>query len=128
MNRPRTPLAALTGPPVTASSWRWAAAEPEPLGGLLLPSAARRSLGADSSDARSVSGVVRRDTLVLLVVAGNGRSMTVDSRGRIYLPVWLRRHRGFLIGTHTLPADPAVVIVPAALFDAMGDQLLERVR
>ena len=131
MNRPRTPPAALpdlTGPPVAASSWRWAAAEPEPSGRLLLPSAARRCLGADSSDARSVSGVVRGDTLVLRPGAGNGRSMTVDGRGRIYLPVCLRRHPGFLIGTHILPADLAVVIVPAALFDAMGDQLLERVR
>ena len=131
MNRPRTPPAALpdlTGPPVAASPWRWSAAEPEPSGRLLLPSAARCCLAADSSEARSVSGVVRGDTLVLRPGAGNGRSMTVDSRGRIYLPVWLRRHPGFLIGTHTLPADPAVVIVPAALFDAMGDQLLERVR
>ncbi|MGH9156333.1 MAG: hypothetical protein ACRD1K_10985 [Acidimicrobiales bacterium] len=131
MNRPRTPPAALpdlTGAPVAASPWRWAAAEPEPSGRLLLPSAARRCLGADSSEARSVSGVVRGDTLVLRTGAGNGRSMTVDGRGRLYLPVWLRRHLGFLIGTHILPADPAVVIVPAAVFDAVGDQLLERVR
>lgn len=131
MNRPRTPPAALpdlTGPTVAASQWRWAAAEPEPSGRLLLPSAARRCLVADSSQARSVSGVVRGDTLVLRTGAGNGRSMTVDRRGRLYLPVWLRRHHGFLIGTHTAPDDPAVVIVPAALFDAVGDQLLERVR
>lgn len=53
--------------------------------------------------------------------------MTVDVRGRIYLPVWLRRHPDFLIGTHTAD-DPAVVIVPAAVVDAIGDQLLERVR
>lgn len=54
--------------------------------------------------------------------------MTVDGRGRLYLPVWLRRHPGFLVGTHTAPDDPAVVIVPASVFDAVGDQLLERVR
>ncbi|MGH9156344.1 MAG: hypothetical protein ACRD1K_11045 [Acidimicrobiales bacterium] len=131
MNRPRTPPAALpdlTGEAVAASSWRWSAAEPERSGRLLLPSAARRCLGADSSEACSVSGVVRGDTLVLRPGAGNGRSMTVGGRGRLYLPVWLRRHHGFLIGTHTAPEDPAVVIVPAALVDTMGDQLLERVR
>ncbi len=85
MNRPRTPpaaLPALTGAAVAASSWRWAAAEPEPSGRLLLPSAARRCLGADSSEAGSVSGVARGDTLVLRPGAGNGRSMTVDGRGR----------------------------------------------
>jgi hypothetical protein len=53
--------------------------------------------------------------------------MTVDGRGRMYLPVWLRRQPGFLIGTNTTP-DVAVVVVPAALFDAIGDQLLARVR
>jgi len=53
--------------------------------------------------------------------------MTVDVRGRIYLPVWLRRHPGFLIGTHTAN-DPAVVIASAALFDSFGHQLLERDR
>ena len=131
MNRPRTPPAALpdlTGRPITASAWRWSAADPEASGRLLLPSGARRCLGADSSEARSVSGVVRGNTLVLRPGAGSGRSMTVDGRGRLYLPVWLRRHSGFLIGTHTVPEDPAVVIVPASVFDAMGDQLLERVR
>lgn len=75
-----------------------------------------------------MSGVVRGNTLVLRPEAMDGRSMTVDGRGRIYLPMWLRRHPGFLVGTHTAPEDPAVVIVPAALFDAMGDQLLERAR
>ena len=54
--------------------------------------------------------------------------MTVDVRGRIYLPVWLRRHPGFLVGTHVEGKAAAVVVVPAALFDAIGDRLLERVR
>jgi len=131
MNRPRTPPAVLpdlTGPPVAASPWRWSAAEPEPSGRLLLPSAARRALGADSVEAHAVSGVVRGDMLVLRPHHADGRSVTVDGRGRIYLPVWLRRHPGFLVGTHTTPDDAAVVVVPAFLFDAVGDQLLERVR
>lgn len=131
MNRPRTPPAALpdlTGPPLVASSWRWSAAEPEPSGRFLLPGAARRLLGADAAGSHPVSGVVRGDTVVLRPDTQDGRSMTVDGRGRIYLPVWLRRHSDFLIGTHDDPTDAAVVVVPAALFAAVGDQLLERVR
>jgi hypothetical protein len=55
--------------------------------------------------------------------------MTVEARGRIYLPGWLRRHPGFLAGSHHDAAgEVAVVVVPAALFDAVGDRLLERVR
>lgn len=75
-----------------------------------------------------MSGVVRGDTLVLRPQHSDGRALTVDGRGRIYLPVWQRRHSGFLIGGHATADDPAVVIVPASLFDAVGDQLLERVR
>jgi len=131
MNRPRTPpaaLPALTGAPIAGSPWRWSAAEPEPSGRLLLPAVARRVLGADDAQSQVVSGAVRGDTLVLRPFEAAGRAMTVDGRGRIYLPVWLRRHPGFLIGTHADPDDQAVVVVPAALIDAVGDQLLGRVR
>lgn len=130
MNRPRTPPAALpdlTGAPLARSAWRWSAAEPEPSGRLLLPRVARHVLGADDAETCVVSGTVRGDTLVLRPKAADGRTMTIDGRGRIYLPVWMRRHPGLLIGTHA-PDEPAVVIVPASVFDAMGDQLLERVR
>lgn len=109
MNRPRTPPATIpdfTGPPVVASPWRWSAAEPEPSGHLLLPGAARRVLGAEAAGVHPVSGVVRGDTLVLRPNEVNGRSMTVDGRGRVYLPVWLRRHPGFLIGTHATAGYP----------------------
>lgn len=128
---PRTPPAALpdlTGPPVAVSPWRWSAAEPEPSGRLQLPAIARRILEADDAEARAVSGAVRGDTLILRPGTTSGRARTVDVRGRIYLPVWLRRHPGFLIGTHTRPDDPAVVIAPAALFDTFGHQLLARER
>jgi hypothetical protein len=55
--------------------------------------------------------------------------MAIDARGRLYLPQWLRRHASFLLGTHHDAADgAAVVVVPAVLFDAIGDRLLERVR
>ena len=131
MNRPRTPSAVLpdlTGPAIEASPWRWSAAEPEPSGRLSLPTAARRVLVGDAAGAHQVSGAVRGDTLVLRPGSTDGRAMTVDGRGRIYLPVWLRRHPGFLIGTHHDPDDVAVVVVPAALFDAVGDRLLERIR
>ncbi len=131
MDRPRTPSAVLpdlTGPPITTSPWRWSAAEPEPSGRLQLPPVARRALVGEASTGLAVSGVVRGDTLVLRSEPTAGRSMTVDGRGRIYLPVWLRRHPGFLIGAHADGDDASVVVVPAVLFDAIGDRLLERVR
>lgn len=138
MNRPRTPPAAvlpdLTGPPIEDSPWRWSGAEPEPSGRLTLPPAARRALVGHGAGAVEVAGIVRGDTLVLRAGSVVGRTMTVDARGRIYLPVWLRRHASFLIGTHhhhhhhDAADGVAVVVVPAVLFDAIGDRLLERVR
>ena len=95
MNRPRTPPAALpdlTGEPVARSPWRWSAAAPEPSGRLLVPAIARRVLGADAAEARVVSGIVRGDSLVLRPQVEGGRAMTIDGRGRVYLPVWMRRH------------------------------------
>jgi len=132
MNRPRTPppavLPDLTGPPIEASPWRWSGAEPEPSGRLTLPPPARRALIGDTDAAVEVAGVVRGDTLVLRPGLVAGRSMTVDARGRIYLPQWLRRHPSFLVGTHLQGNAAAVVVVPATLFDTIGDRLLDRVR
>ena len=132
MNRPRPSSAALpdhTGPPVKASPWRWAGAEPDPSGRLQLPPPARRALADDARGAIEVDGVVRGDTLVLRPGTVAGRDMTVDARGRIYLPLWLRRHSCFLIGTHNRDAgEVAVVVVPAVLFDTIGDRLLKRIR
>lgn len=132
MNRPRTPpapvLPDLTGPPVPVSPWRWSGAEPEPSGRLTLPPAARRALVRDVDAAVEVDGVVRGDTLVLRTDPAAGRAMTVDVRGRVYLPQWFRRHASFLVGTHHGADGTAVVVVPATPFDAIGDRLLERVR
>ena len=132
MNRPRTPpapvLPDLTGPLVPVSPWQWAGADPEASGRVTLPPIARRALIGDTDGAVQVSAVVRGDTLVLRPDRAVGRATTVDARGRIYLPVWLRRHAGFLIGTHTNEDEAAVVVVPAVLFDAIGDRLLERVQ
>ena len=132
MNRPRTPpapvLPDLTGPSIEPSSWRWFGAEAEPSGRLTLPPVARRALVGDADGAVEVSGVVRGDTLVLRPDLAVGRAMTVDARSRVYLPAWLRRHPGFLVGAHTDDDGAAVVVIPATLFDAIGDRLLERVR
>lgn len=132
MNRPRTPpapvLPDLTGPPIQASTWHWSRADPEPSGRLALPPVARRALAGDADGAVEVSGVVRGDTLVLRHDLAVGRAIAVDGRGRIYLPQWLRRHPSFLVGTHTDDDGAAVVVVPATLFDTIGDRLLDRVR
>lgn len=71
-----------------------------------------------------MSGRVDGDALVLRAGAGVGRNLVVDRRGRLYVPVWLRRHHRVLIGACSTGA--AVVIVPSELLDITGDQILER--
>jgi hypothetical protein len=63
--------------------------------------------------------------LVLDVGDGPGHPVTVDSRGRAYLPAWLRVP-AVLVATH--PQDAAVLLVDATVLDPIGDQLLHRVR
>jgi len=112
MNRPRTPpvpvLPDLSGPPIGTSSWRCSGADPEPSGRLTLPPVARRALVGDADRAVEVSGVVRGETLVLRTDVAVGRAMTVDARGRVYVPQWLRRHPSFLVGT-----PPATKVPPS---------------
>lgn len=122
---PRTPpvLPDLTAGQPPGSGWRWIAASLEPSGRVLLRAEVRDALGATTGQATRVSGVARGEALVLRPAgAGRGRVMTVDRRGRIYLPVWLRRHPSLLIGSRTV-GDRVVVIVPAAVLDSMGDQV-----
>ena len=124
---PRTPpvLPDLTAGQPPGSSWRWIAASLEPSGRVLLRAEVRHALGATPGQATRVSGVACGEALVLRPAgADRGRAMTVDRRGRIYLPVWLRRYPSFLIGIRTV-GDPVVVVVPASVLDAMGDQIAE---
>lgn len=49
--------------------------------------------------------------------------MTVDGRGRLYVPVWLRRGHGTWLIVGTQAATSIVVVAPTSMLDALGDQL-----
>ena len=104
------------------SAWVWAVARPDPEGRLRLPAAARHALGVRSGHQREVRGICHRVALVV-TPAGTGTSLVVDSRGRLTIPVWLRRgaDRSLVIGVdHTAPI---VVIAPVAVLDGVGNLL-----
>lgn len=54
--------------------------------------------------------------------------MTIDGRGRLYVPVWLRRSPvpWLLVGTRA--AASIVVVAPASVLDGLGDRLLDGAR
>lgn len=128
MNHHRLPpvLRQLTEPVAAESRWRWSTARIDPSGRLLLSVEARRVLGAEPGTPTVVSGRVEQDALVLRAGPGAGRDLVVDRRGRLYVPVWLRRHHTVLIGACDTRA--AVVIVSSGLLDVTGEAILERVR
>ena len=71
-----------------ALRWRHWIVGVEPIGRVTLPVEARAVLDADGA------GVVRvlcRDLTLVLRGGGAGASLTVDGRGRLFLPAWLRR-------------------------------------
>ncbi len=78
------------GPDPGPSPWAWAIVRLDPKGRVVLPPDARLALGVPSGMQTSVHGICHRVALVLSP-DGAGAAMTVDSRGRLGLPTWLRR-------------------------------------
>ena len=105
------------------SGWSWAVVTLERSGRLLLPVEARTALDARPGNSVDVSGVCHRDTLVART-NGDGRTMTIDRRGRLYVPAWLRRGDTSSLVVGTRHADRTVVIVATAIFDSIGDVLI----
>lgn len=101
--------------------WDWAIVGLEACGRLLLPDEARRALGAGPGDRTEVWGVCRRAALVLRADGGGRR--TVDRRGRLYVPAWLRRgpDAGLVVGTHL--ATLIVVVTSSSWLDGLGDEV-----
>jgi len=86
-------------------------------GRLLLPAGARRTLESRAE----MRGIVQRGALVI-ASDGPGRRITIEARGRLLVPVWLRqRGPSMLVGAHTDIA--LLVIVPTELLDSIGDIL-----
>jgi bifunctional DNA-binding transcriptional regulator/antitoxin component of YhaV-PrlF toxin-antitoxin module len=104
--------------------WHWAIARVEATGRLVLPAEARSALGATSGQPSAVRGGCNRVALVLRT-DGAGAVIVVDRRGRLRLPVWLRRAAAgsgsLLVGTRH--ARPMVVIASTGVLDGLGDTL-----
>lgn len=100
--------------------WRWATAKLQPIGRIALPAEARDALGWSPGETVDVRGRSNRLALVLRC-DGAGVALAVDGRGRLYLPVWLRRPDALLVGTRI--DRPLVVIAPVGVLDGIGDLL-----
>jgi hypothetical protein len=94
----------------------------QPPGRVTLPMAARRVLGAAGGEA-TVRGLWRGVAL-LLRPGGPGRSLAVDGRGRVVVPVLLRRSAApsgsVLVGAQSGSA-PVVVLAPTVVLDGLGN-------
>jgi hypothetical protein len=123
MTDPRTSTAlrylALPDPPDTL--WEWTVARVGPSGRIRLSDAARNALGAVDR-AIPVAVKARGDALLVCPSPAAGRPRTVDARGRLYVPTWLRTNTALLVGART--ADRLVVLTPTRLLDALGERLV----
>ena len=104
-------------------AWDWAVSRLDPGGRLLVPIEARAALGARSGGRTDVCGLCRGVALVLRV-EGRGRRITVDRRGQLYVPAWLRHgaRTWLLVGTRV--AAQIVVVAPLSVLDGLGDRLV----
>ncbi|MGH9212469.1 MAG: hypothetical protein ACRD2C_17605 [Acidimicrobiales bacterium] len=98
--------------------WRWAVAKLQPIGRVALPPEARDAIGWSREETVVVRGRSRRLALVVRR-DGPGAALGVDGRGRMYLPVWLRRGDAVLVGARV--DATLVVIAPVGVLDGMGE-------
>lgn len=101
--------------------WAWAVAKLQPIGRITLPAEAGGALGWSPGVTVEIRGRSSRLALVLRR-DGTGAAFRVDGRGRLYLPVWLRRTDAVLVGTRE--DRPLVVIAAVGVLDGIGDLLL----
>ena len=101
--------------------WRWAIAKLQLIGRIALPAEAGGALGWSPGAMVEVRGRLSRLALVLRR-DGTGATFRVDGRGRLYLPVWLRRTDAVLVGTQQ--DRQLVVIAPVGVLDGIGDLLV----
>lgn len=102
--------------------WAWAIARVEPTGRIVLPAEARTALGAGAGSRVTMRGICSRVALVLRP-DGTGAPMTIDGRGRLRIPAWLRRGESTLliVGSHT--AAPTVLVAPTHVLDGLAHVL-----
>jgi DNA-binding transcriptional regulator/RsmH inhibitor MraZ len=105
------------------SEWAWAVVRLDPKGRLALPLGARIALGPHGMERIEVRGVCHRVALVLSP-DGAGAAMTIDGRGRLCVPVWLRRGSTSSVLVGANHATSLVVVAPTAVLDGLGDVLV----
>lgn len=114
------------GTETDAPFWSWSIVNLEPIGRVILPGHARQALARSPGDPK-VRARAARVTWVL-AKGGTGAQTSVDARGRVYLPAWLRPacSSGALVGTRS--TDGLVVVCSTGVLDAFGDRLAAPVR
>ncbi len=106
------------------SRWEWMVVRVEPGGRLILPGPARNTLGLGDG-AGSVAAVCHPTSLVLGRDASVDRvRCRVDARGRLRIPVWLRRDDPATLLVGTDPTNSVVVVANTRVLDAVGDSLV----
>jgi len=104
--------------------WGWTTVRVESTGRIILPVGARDALGVGGEGAVAYATCNR----VALVLRSKppGAEFSVDSRGRVLLPTWLRSPAdaaGSVVVVGTRIGVPAVVAAPASVLDGLGDLL-----
>jgi hypothetical protein len=102
--------------------WAWAVACLDPARRLLLAVEARAVLDIRLGQRTTVRGVCHQVTLVL-AADGGGATLTVDSRGQVCLPAWLRRGSTSSVLVGANHATQLVVVAPTTVLDGLGDVL-----
>lgn len=95
----------------------------EPSGRVRLPTAACAALEAHLGSSVEVSGVCHSDAFVVRA-AGDGRRLTIDQRGRLYVPAWVRRGGNASLIVGTRHRDRIVVLAAPTVLDRVGDVLI----
>jgi hypothetical protein len=123
MHDPRTSPALRTLADLTAAPpqrrWSWSIGR--------LDDAGRVSIGRDAVDALAPGPLTMSwHHLALLVEPADGSAATapvvVDGRGRLTVPVWLRRRQPeVLVGLDTI--GPRLLVAPVEVLDRLGDVL-----
>lgn len=108
-----------------AVRWRHWIAGVDAVGRVRLPAEVRPAAD-DPPELAAVSG----DRVVLLRRHGRGSVRRIDRRGRVTLPVWLRRlvgPDGAVLISASVPDAATVVVTRAAVLDAVVDGLAAEV-
>ena len=119
----RSALSLLNGPGASRwePRWRYWVVAVERIGRVTLPADVRRVLGAGD-----FVSALTGDLVLLLRRTGVGARLSMDSRGRVVLPAWLRqtaRSSGSVLVAARLSELPVVFIADTVVFDRLVDRV-----